>query len=180
MLANCPVACNEAKLNAGGQNNVVIANSFYEIKEKDQYGKVLDFADFEGKVIYLVNTASHCGYTASNFEQFARLAPFREKGLEIVIAPCNQFGKQEPGDNIAIQEFASSKNFEGIILAKDDVNGQYTRPAFAYLKKVTGKTHINWNFDGKFIIDRTGKVFVPQGEEEVESIIESLLDSNEL
>jgi glutathione peroxidase len=150
MLANCPVACNEAKLNANNQlnNNIIIPDTFYDIKEIDENGKVIDFKIFDNKVVYLINTASHCGYTASNFEQFAKLASLKDKGLEIVIAPCNQFGKQEPGDSIAIKEFAESRNFQGIILSKDDVNGQYTRPSFAYLKKVTGKNHINWNFDG--------------------------------
>jgi len=182
MLTNCPSACAEAKLNNANKinNNIAIPDSFYEIKEKDQYGNLLDFSEFQGKVIYLINTASHCGYTASNFQQFARLSSLRDKGLEIVIAPCNQFGLQEPGDNVAIKEFAESKNFQGIILAKDDINGPYTRPSFAYLKKITGKNHINWNFDGKFIIDRSGKVYVPNDEDEVESMIESLLDSNEL
>ena len=69
-------------------------------------------------------------------------------------------------------EHAPTILFRSIIFVVVDLN--------LSVKKITGKNHINWNFDGKFIIDRSGKVYVPNDEDEVESMIESLLDSNEL
>ena len=63
---------------------------------------------------------------------------------------------QEPGDNNKIAIFAKKQFYNGIILDKADVNGKNTRPLFKYLKKVTGKKSINWNFDGRFLCDRGG------------------------
>jgi len=117
---------------------------------------------------------------------------FKDQPFEIVLAPCNQFGSQEPGDEVAIQNFAAKKGFSGTILAKDEVNGDYTRPSFQYLKAVTGKSYITWyyfsilfsltsyitclyrNFDGKFLIDKNGFVHVPG--ENIATEVQELLE----
>jgi len=118
--------------------------SFYDIVEKDLNGNDVLFSQFRGKIVYIVNVASQCGYTASNYKLLRDLKRYREHGLELVIFPCNQFGKQEPGDEGAISQFASSQEFEGIVMTKADVNGAQTRPTFKFLKEVTGRGDIRW------------------------------------
>ena len=118
--------------------------SFYDIVEKDIDGKNVSFSQFKGKIVYIVNVASFCGYTESNYKILRDLKRYREYGLELVIFPCNQFGEQEPGSKIAINYFASTQGFEGIIMKKDDVNGAKERPTFKYLKEVTGRGDIRW------------------------------------
>lgn len=169
MLAHCSESCNRVKTAV----NAPIPNSFYEIIEEDIHGDAIHFEQFRGRVVYAINVASHCGYTAENYETFRILKKYRQYGLEIILFPCNQFGKQEPGDGNAIKNFADNQGFEGIILSKGDVNGSRTRPAFLFLKKASGKQQIHWNFDGKFLIDKDGIVHVPQGdlEEEVRSLL---------
>ena len=120
--------------------------TFYDIVEKDLNGNELKFHKFKGKVVYIINVASHCGYTDENYAEFRSLnRRFKDKPFEIVLAPCNSFGNQEPGDEVAIQNFAQKKKgFVGTILSKAEVNGEYTRPSFQYLKEVTGKSQIVW------------------------------------
>lgn len=184
MLINCVASCSSV-----GGNNGNVASSFYDIVETDLHGNTIYFDQFEGKVVYIVNVASHCGYTQENYAMFRKLQKYRKEGLEIVLAPCNAFGAQEPGDATAIEHFTKSKNFEGIILSKDEVNGKDTRASFKFLKQITGKSHINWyvliifsehvlsfpfrNFDGKFLVDRHGHVLLPG--EDIEADIKRLL-----
>lgn len=115
-----------------------------DIIEHDIDGNEISFEQFRGKVVYIVNVASKCGYTATNYELLRRLKPYVDQGLEIIIAPCNQFGGQEPGDGNVITFFARKQGYQGIILSKADVNGPSSRPVFSYLKAVTGKSHIAW------------------------------------
>mmetsp|Transcript_27164 Transcript_27164/g.37430 ORF Transcript_27164/g.37430 Transcript_27164/m.37430 type:complete len:229 (-) Transcript_27164:214-900(-) len=159
MLENCKKSCAEVTPPTNVDED---GKTFYDIVEKDLNGNEIKFDIFKGKVVYLVNVASHCGYTEENYAEFRSLNKrFKDQPFEIVLAPCNQFGSQEPGDNVAIENFAKKKGFSGTILAKDEVNGDYTRPSFQYLKAVTGKSYITWNFDGKFLIDKKGFVHLP-------------------
>eukprot|EP01038_Epipyxis_sp_PR26KG_P010544 gene10544-14166_t len=175
MLSNCRVACENIRQQTADSS---IPESFYDIVEKDLYGNEFKFDMFKGKVVYIVNVASHCGYTAENYNTFKSLVDLREDGFEMVLAPCNQFGYQEPGDALSIETFANNKGFKGLILSKDEVNGAHTRPVFKYLKQQTGKFYIKWNFDGKFLIDRSGNVHVVG--DNIRQQIESLLDKDEL
>jgi len=176
MLVNCAEAC--AKVRTVSDSSNELPSSFYDIIEKDINGNDLSFEKFRGKVVYAVNVASHCGYTAENYDLFKSLKKYRDSGLEIVLFPCNQFGGQEPGDSKAITKFAKAQGFEGVILSKADVNGPSTRIAFRYLKHATAKSYISWNFDGKFLIDRNGNVHTVNSD--VQSQIRELLDVDEL
>lgn len=143
MLQSCAKSCSGAGGTVAEPLN--LAASFYHIEgEKDGDGKLINFESFRGKVVYVVNVASYCGYTAENYATFRKLTPYRQQGLEILIAPCNQFGFQEPGDSYAIADFTKKQSFEGIILSKADVNGDKTRPLFAYLKHATRRETIRW------------------------------------
>jgi glutathione peroxidase len=141
MLENCKFSCNKI---TAAKENLDFPASFYDIKEIDLYDKEIDFSIFKGKVVYVVNVASKCGYTKQNYDEFKILKKYRQYGFEIVLAPCNSFGSQEPGDSTEIKAFADSNAFEGIILSKAEVNGQNARPTFKYLKQETGKSYINW------------------------------------
>ena len=65
-------------------------SSFYDIKEKDATGSVVDFSKFKGKVVYGVNVATKCGYTASGYALLAKIAKMKADGVEVAIFPCNQ------------------------------------------------------------------------------------------
>lgn len=170
MLQHCADACNQVK-----NEEEPLPKSFYEILDHDLDGNEVNFAEFRDKVVYLVNVASHCGYTRENYDMFRKLSKYRGQGLELVLAPCNQFGQQEPGDKVAISNFASKNEFEGIILAKDDVNGPKARGAFRFLKNAAGIPNISWNFDGKFLVSKTGKVFHVASNDDIEDMIKELL-----
>ena len=70
------------------------ASSFYDITEKDANGNEVSFAKFKGKVVYGVNVASKCGYTAAGYALLSKLSEMKDKGVEVAIFPCNQFGGQ--------------------------------------------------------------------------------------
>jgi hypothetical protein len=115
MLYNCAKSCSED-----------IPKSFYDLSQKDIDGNLIEFSQFKGKVLYIVNVASKCGYTESNYAQFKELASLRDKQFEIIIFPCDQFGSQEPGDGDEIKGFATQKGFEGIIMEKGGVEGTFS------------------------------------------------------
>lgn len=119
-------------------------------------------AQYRGKVLLIVNTASECGYTPQYQGLEALYRRYREQGLEVLGFPCNQFGKQEPGTAAEIGAFCE-KNF-GVsfpLFAKIDVNGPNAHPLYRHLKQQApgflGTQSIKWNFT-KFLVDRNGKV----------------------
>ncbi len=138
-------------------------NSFYSNRAITLQGQEKSMADFRGKVVVVVNTASKCGFTPQYEGLEALSRKYSDKGLVICGFPCNQFGKQEPGDSKEIAEGClinygvSFQMFE-----KVEVNGSGAHPLFVYLKKqlpgfLGGR--IKWNFT-KFVIDRNGKSMV--------------------
>ena len=146
MLSNCKPSCDKVAAEA---NILNLPKSFYDIVETDLYGNEVRFDQFKGKVVYLVNVASYCGYTESNYKVFKNLEKLESLGLVVVLAPCNAFGSQEPGDAVAIDAFAKGKGFTSngksrIILSKGDVNGDTARTSFQYLKHHGGKPSIQW------------------------------------
>lgn len=125
-------------------------------------GDERSLADYRGKVLLVVNTASKCGFTP----QFAGLEEmyekYRERGLEILGFPCNQFGKQDPGSNEEITEFCQlNYGVSFPMFGKIEVNGRGADPLYQHLKKAApgalGTRGIKWNFT-KFLINRDGEV----------------------
>ncbi|MBZ0235493.1 MAG: glutathione peroxidase [Deltaproteobacteria bacterium] len=158
-------------------------SSIYDIEVETLAGDRKDLHEYEGKVMLVVNTASHCGYTP----QYAGLEKlherYAERGLAVLGFPCNQFGKQEPGSAEEIGTFCQ-RNY-GVSFpmhAKIDVNGGGAHPLFQHLKKakkgVLGTESIKWNFT-KFLIDREGNVvarYAPKTTpEEIAKDVERLL-----
>jgi len=134
-------------------------NNFYQFTAKSLTGKEISMDTYNGKVLLVVNTASKCGFTPQ-YEGLEKLyETYKDKGLEILGFPCNQFGNQEPGTEKEIAEgcvINYGVSFQ--MFSKVDVNGANTHPIFKYLKDslpgLLGKK-IQWNFS-KFLIDTNG------------------------
>lgn len=154
----------------------------YDYNVKDSKGNQVSMNDYKGKVLLIVNTATGCGFTPQ-YEGLQKLYDkYKDRGLEILDFPCNQFGNQAPGTNDEIHEFCSLKyNTTFPLFSKVDVNGKEEDLLFKYLKQNTKSllgTNIKWNFT-KFLVDKNGKVierFAPIVEpEKIDSKIEALL-----
>lgn len=141
MLVSCRKSCKAVNT---PKKEGPIPKSFYDIVETDIEGKEFKFDIFKGKVVYVINVASYCGYTDENYKMFRALKKYQPEGFVTVLAPCNSFGFQEPGDGVAIRAFAAKEDFSGIILSKADVNGADSRESFRYLKHATGYSNIRW------------------------------------
>ena len=121
----------------------VIPSSIYDIIETDSKGQDHDMAQYKGKILFIINTASRCPYTKDHYSLFRRLFKYRSRGFEIILVPSNQF-MQEPKDDADIAIFARKQLFSGVILTKGDVNGKNARTLYRYLKEATGKRLIEW------------------------------------
>lgn len=135
--------------------------SVYDFSVKDKKGNEVSLSEFKGKVLLIVNTATHCGFTS----QYDGLQDLYEKysssGFEILDFPCNQFANQAPEDDGGITAFCSMRyGIKYRQFAKIDVNGKNESPLYAYLKSQKGGVmgrNIKWNFT-KFLVDREGNV----------------------
>lgn len=147
-------------------------------------GEQKKLGDFAGKALLVVNTASQCGFTPQykGLEQLWQ--QYRDQGLVVLGFPCNQFGKQEPGDARDIAQFCE-RNF-GVsfpLFRKIEVNGPGAHPLFTELKKrapgLLGTQKIKWNFT-KFLVDpASGQVtrYAPTTKPEaIKAAIEPLLN----
>jgi len=147
-------------------------------------------ADYRGRVLLIVNTASQCGFTPqyAGLEKLYRL--YKDRGLVVLGFPCNQFGAQEPGSAATIGAFCEkSYGISFPMFAKIDVNGHNAHPLYQYLKKQKpgllgpiGGGAIKWNFT-KFLVDRNGRVvarYAPStNPESLAGDIEKLLNAKE-
>lgn len=136
--------------------------SIYDFTVKDIDGKDVSLSKFKGKVLLIVNVASKCGLTTSNYSELSHLyEKYKTQGFEILAFPCNQFGGQEPGSNPEIKQFACTRfKAEFPIFDKVDVNGPNTAPVYQFLKSSSGGflgDLVKWNFE-KFLVDKNGKV----------------------
>ncbi|KAH7834926.1 hypothetical protein Vadar_020997 [Vaccinium darrowii] len=136
--------------------------SIYDFTAKDIRGNNVPLGNYKGKVVLLVNVASQCGLTQSNYKELNVLyEKYKDQGFEILAFPCNQFGGQEPGTNEEIQETACTRfKAEFPIFDKIEVNGENAAPLYKFLKSEKGGLlgdDIKWNFT-KFLVNKEGKV----------------------
>lgn len=156
----------------------------YDFTVKDRQDNDVSLAEYRGKVLLIVNTATGCGFTPHYEPLEAMYKDLRDRGFEILDFPCNQFANQAPGSDDEIHEFCTVKfGTEFPQFKKIDVNGETADPLFAWLaeekpfegfgkglmlaalkkysdmnnKQFGEKAYIKWNFT-KFLIDREGKV----------------------
>ena len=193
LAAICAIACsnNETRI--------------YDFTAESNSGEQVNFADYKGKVLLIVNTASKCGFTPQYDGLEALYQNYKDKGLVVIGFPCDQFGHQEPGTNEEIEEFCRLNH--GVtfpLMAKSDVNGENANAIFKWLYSempfagfgegdtakfmdqmlsrqdpdYASNPDIKWNFT-KFLIDRKGRVvarFEPVvTPEELEAEINALL-----
>ncbi|MBR1812774.1 MAG: glutathione peroxidase [Lachnospiraceae bacterium] len=179
--------------------------SVYDYSVRNTKGEDISLADYKGKVLLIVNTATGCGFTPQYKDLEDIYEKFHDKGLEIIDVPCNQFAGQTPGTDEEIHEFCTLKyNTQFPQMKKSDVNGENALPLFTYLKSQKGfegfgmgpmalamsamlkkidkdyknNPDIKWNFT-KFVVDRDGNVvkrFEPTAKmADVAACVESLL-----
>ena len=177
----------------------------YDFTVKDRSGNEVKLDTYKGKLLLIVNTATGCGFTPHYKPLEEMYKDLRDKGLEILDFPCNQFANQAPGSDDEIHNFCTLKfGTEFPQFAKIDVNGETADPLFAYLatekpfesfgkgvkaaalnkftslnnKAFGDKAYIKWNFT-KFLVDREGKViarFEPTADmKDVRSAVEAAL-----
>ena len=161
------------------------AQGIYDISVKDDLGNDVSLADYKGKVLLIVNTATRCGFTPQYDELEALYEKYHAQGFEILDFPCNQFGEQAPGTIEEIHQFCTMNfNIKFPQFDKINVNGANESPLFTYLKAQKGfggfdlndqrgkfmddvlrkqdadydkKSDIKWNFT-KFLVSRDGRV----------------------
>lgn len=157
----------------------------YDFTVTDNQGNEVSLADYKGKVLLIINSATHCGFTPQYKELEALYTKDKDKGFVILDFPSNQFGEQAPGSDAEISQFCTLKyNVDFPQFHKIDVNGPDAAPLFTYLKEQKGfegfdpdnaltptledilgkadpnyadSSDIKWNFT-KFLIDRDGNV----------------------
>ncbi|ELU1436493.1 glutathione peroxidase [Providencia alcalifaciens] len=135
-------------------------NTFHQLTATSLNGQLISMTDYAGKVVLVVNTASHCGFTPQYNGLEALYKKFAPQGFVVLGFPCNQFGKQEPGSAEEIaQTCFINYGVSFPIFEKVDVNGSSAHSIFRYLKnELPGLmgSRIKWNFT-KFLIGRDGK-----------------------
>ena len=161
------------------------AQNIYDFTVKDDAGKDVSLAEYKGKVLLIVNTATRCGFTPQYKELEALYEKYAKDGFEILDFPCNQFGEQAPGTIQEIHQFCTINfNINFPQFDKIEVNGANEHPLYTYLKAQKGfggfdtndqrgkfmddmlrkrdadfdkKSDIKWNFT-KFLVSRDGRV----------------------
>ena len=187
------------------QNQAKDMKTVYDFSLKDKKGHEVSLSQYKGKVLLIVNTATGCGFTPQYEDLEAMYHRLKDKGLEILDVPCDQFGHQAPGSDEEIHQFCTLKfGADFPQFKKSEVNGANELPLYTWLKEQKGfngsydaklaavmeklyneanpeprkKDDIQWNFT-KFLIDRNGNViarFEPTVDmKEVEKQVEAAL-----
>ena len=135
--------------------------NLYDITVKNNHNEDVSLAQYKGKVLLIVNTATGCGFTPQYEGLEALYKKYQEQGFEILDFPCNQFAGQAPGTDEEIHQFCTLKyNTSFPRFKKINVNGKEESPLYTYLKaqqKGALGSRIKWNFT-KFLVDREGNV----------------------
>ena len=146
-----------------------MASSIYDFEAQQIGGKTVPLAQYRGKPLLIVNTASACGFTP----QFAGLEDlhrhYGDRGLVVLGFPCNQFGAQDPGSNEEIASFCQvNYGVSFPMMTKVDVNGPEAHPLYRWLTAeapgLLGSKAVKWNFT-KFLVGKDGRVlkrYAPQ------------------
>jgi glutathione peroxidase len=160
-----------------------MAQTIYEFSARTIQGKEQSLAEYKGKVVLIVNTASKCGFTPQYAGLEALYEKYKDQGFVILGFPCNQFGAQEPGSETEIEQFCQvNYGVKFPMFGKIDVNGSNAHPLYKFLTSekpgILGTEAIKWNFT-KFLVDKNGnpvKRYAPNIKpEDIADDIEKLL-----
>jgi glutathione peroxidase len=138
-------------------------SSIYDIKLKSLDGKSrIKLSDYKGKYIVIVNTASECGYTYQYGDLQKFYAKYKDSNIVVLGCPCNQFGGQEPGNEVEIEKFCKEKyDVSFPMTEKIEVKGENQHPLYSWLtqkqKNGVGDFEVKWNFN-KFVISPEGRL----------------------
>ena len=137
-------------------------NGLYDIPVRTIGGVDTTLEPYRGKPLLIVNVASRCGYTPQYKGLEALYRQYKDLGFVVLGFPCNQFGRQEPGDENEIRQFCDTQySVTFPLFAKIDVNGVNAHPLYRYLKSakkgLLGRESIAWNFT-KFLVGPNGEV----------------------
>ncbi len=162
-----------------------MAQTIYDFTAATLGGKEKSLAEYKGKVVLIVNTASKCGFTPQYAGLEAIYEKYKDRGFVVLGFPCNQFGAQEPGSETEIEQFCQvNYGVKFPMFGKIDVNGSNAHPLYKYLTSakpgILGTEAIKWNFT-KFLIDKNGqpvKRYAPNTKpEDIADDIEKLLNA---
>lgn len=137
-------------------------STLYDFSAASLDGTAVPLSRWRGQVVLVVNVASQCGFTPQYSGLEALYQRFAGQGFAVLGFPCNQFGRQEPGDAAEIRQFCDTQyGISFPLFAKIDVNGGDAHPLYRWLKEqkpgVLGTEAIKWNFT-KFLVGRDGQV----------------------
>ena len=153
--------------------------SVHSFSVKDNAGAIKDLSDYKGKVLLIVNTASKCGFTSQLGSMQKLYQQYKEKGVEVLAFPANNFMGQEPGTNEEIKNFCMLKyNTTFPLFEKSSVKGADISPLYQYLTENTEfKGPISWNFN-KFLMDTNGNVVAryPSGADPLSADVTGKID----
>ena len=135
--------------------------SIYDIEINSLQGKPINLSLFKGKKILFVNVASKCGFTPQ-YKELQKLHNIYEESLVVIGVPCNQFGKQEPGNSSEISEFCQvNYGVSFLITEKISVKGKEQHPLYSWLtnKNENGRKNssVKWNFQ-KYLLNEDGEL----------------------
>jgi len=147
--------------------------SFYTLSAIRSDGSTQAMEENRGKVVYATNVASMWGATRREYAQFEKLGQRWGDQLEILAFPTQEFGSQEYKSDEEVQKFAKGKNFPGTLMKLGKILGDKAPDVWKFFKSETGAADPSWNFQGKFLVSKTGVVSVPKGD--VETEIEALM-----
>ena len=133
--------------------------TLFDFKINSINGDELNFSDFQGQTLLLVNVASNCGFTKQYDDLQKLYEDFKDRGFTVIGIPSNQFGNQEPGANSEIKNFCETNfNITFPMTSKYDVKGDNAHPIYLWAKKTFGNSTVpKWNFH-KILINKNGKV----------------------
>lgn len=142
------------------ESNDKKVETVHDFTVKDIYGRDVKLEKYRGYVLLIVNVASQCGLTDTNYDQLNELYEkyAKSRDFKILAFPCNQFGGQEPGSSKDILQFIQERGVKFDVFEKIEVNGENTHPLWNFLKKTQSGAFgdfIKWNFS-KFIVDKNG------------------------
>lgn len=161
--------------------------SLYDIQITTIEGEPITLAAYRGRTLVIVNVASECGFTRQYAGLEALYRRHRANGLVVCGFPCNQFGRQEPGDDAQIKRFCAGYGISFPLFSKIEVNGARAHPLYRHLtsarRGLFGQRRILWNFT-KFLVSGTGDVVRRYGSrvepETIERDVKRLLDGSKI